>query len=266
MKSATGRIFLCSLLVLLGAGCFDRRPPAPRRPKYIADLSPRLDEHAILRQYGRKACEFFGLGTLLDTRPVRPENDLRTFGFSYYELLSHAGAHLDAPSRLLRDGARPADIPLENVFGWARRVDLRWHDRGTPITVADLENYKIRENEILLLHVGYTGAEEDDWPQYPYLSPQAAQWLASIGIRALGTDMPSVGSLRLMAELMEKNRPPEEIWAAQVPFFQHDIPIIEGLANLAALEGETRVFFAAFPLPLADRSGAPVRAVALVYD
>ncbi len=266
MSFGAWQLVLFAVLALLLAACLDRRPPAPRRPKYIADLSPRLDEHALLRQYGRKACEFFGFGTRLDTRPVRPENELHTFGFSYYELLSHAGAHLDAPSRLLRDGPRPADIPLDNVFGWARRVDLQWHDRNTPITVADLENYKIRENEIVLLHVGYTGAEGDDWPQYPYLSAQAAQWLASTGIRALGTDMPSVGSLRAMADLMEKNRPPEEIWAAQVPFFQHEIPVIEGLVNLGALEGEARIFFAAFPLPLTDRSGSPVRAVALVYE
>jgi kynurenine formamidase len=254
-------------LVALGmvVGCRSR-PAAPPRPRAIVDLSPPLDGDTVMLQYGHKAAEFFGLRERDHAIPVRPENERRTFGFSYFELLSHGGAHLDASARLLRDGLRPADVPLDNLFGWARMVDLRWHDRSTEITVADLENYKIEADEIVLLNVGYVPPGPDDWPQYAFLSDAAAHWLAQIGVRAVATDMPSLGNLRQQADLMEKGRSAQEIWAAHVPFFQQDIPVIQSLVNLDALLGERRIYFAGFPLPLGDRSGAPMRAVALVYD
>jgi kynurenine formamidase len=65
--------------------------------------------------------------------------------------------------------------------------------------------------------------------------------------------------------MMERQRPPEEIWASHVPFFEKDIPVVEGLVNIDQVLGERRMYFAAFPLSVPDRSGAPVRAVALIY-
>jgi len=64
---------------------------------------------------------------------------------------------------------------------------------------------------------------------------------------------------------MDKNRPPEEVWAESLAFFQAGIPVVEGLANLGHLLGERNIVFVGFPLSIADRSGAPLRAAALVY-
>ena len=77
--------------------------------------------------------------------------------------------------------------------------------------------------------------------------------------------MPSIGSFSRYADLMEKNRPPEEVWAERLAFLQAGIPVVEGLANLGHLKGEQTIVFVGFPLAIADRSGAPMRAVALVY-
>lgn len=255
---------LLAFAVLLPAGCSDR-PPAPRRPEYIVDLSPPLNEATVQRQYGRKATEFFGLRSRSEVSHVRPENDWRTYGFSYFDVLSHGGAHLDASARLMREGQKPDEIPLDKLFGWARVIDLRWHDRNSPITIADLETYRIKPNEIVILYLGYEPPQNEDWPEYAHLSEPAARWLAGIGVRMVATDLPSLGSLRRTAELMEKRRPPEEIWSSHVPFFEKDIPVVEGLVNLDQVLGERRMYFSAFPLPVADRSGAPVRAVMLIY-
>jgi arylformamidase len=261
------RISLVGLLVgpLLLAAC-DTGPPAPPRPRYIVDLSPPLDARTIELQYGRKAAEFFGLDLRMTEVPVRPANPMRTFGFTRFEILSHAGAHLDAAARLLQHGDRPMEIPLDKLFGWSRVLDLRWHDRTSPITVTDLENYRVRENEIIILNVGYEPPTVDEWPQYAYLSEQAAYWLAAKGIRALATDMPSISDLRLCAEEMDRGSPPQKLWPAHLPFFEKAIPVVEGLVHLDQLLGERRVYFAGFPLPLTDRSGAPVRAVAMLFD
>src|SRR5207249_951324 len=120
-------------------------------------------------------------------------------------------------------------------------------------------------NDILLLFVGYAQPQDDDWPTYSPISLDAAKWLAAKKIKALATDMPSIGSLSRYADLMDKNRPPEEVWAERLEFFQKGIPVIEGLTNLAHISGEKNIVFVGFPLSIADRSGAPMRAAALIY-
>ncbi len=89
--------------------------------------------------------------------------------------------------------------------------------------------------------------------------------MAGKRIRALATDMPSIGSLSRYADLMDKNRPPEEVWAERIALAKEGIPVIEGLANLGQLVGEKGIVFVGFPLAIADRSGAPMRAAALLY-
>jgi kynurenine formamidase len=81
----------------------------------------------------------------------------------------------------------------------------------------------------------------------------------------LATDMPSIGSFSRYADLMDKNRPPEEVWAERLAFFQAGIPVVEGLTNLGRLMGEKNIVFVGFPLAIADRSGAPMRAAALIF-
>jgi kynurenine formamidase len=151
------------------------------------------------------------------------------------------------------------------LYGRARVVDLRWKDKHTPLQITDLENDRIVANEILILFVGYTPPQDDDWPTYSSLSVQAAQWLAAKKIRALATDMPSIGSFSRYAELMEKGRPPEEVWAERLAFMQVGIPVIEGLTNLGHLLGRKNIVFVGFPLAIADNAGAPMRAAALIF-
>jgi kynurenine formamidase len=234
-------------------------------PKKIVDLSPVITEDLPTRQLGHRAADFLGVKDRLSFRPITPAKEHHSFGLTYYELPSHIGAHLDAPGRLLKGGERADQVPLDKLFGAARLIDLRWKDRHSPLQITDLENYTIVANEILLLFVGYTQPQDEDWPTFSPLSAQAAQWLASKQIKALATDMPSIGSFSRYADLMDKDRPPEEVWAERLALFQAGIPIIEGLTNLGHLVGEQSIVFVGFPLAIADRSGAPLRAAALVY-
>jgi kynurenine formamidase len=77
--------------------------------------------------------------------------------------------------------------------------------------------------------------------------------------------MPSIGSFSRYAELMEKGRLPEEVWAERLAFMQLNIPVVEGLTNLGHLLGKRNVVFVGFPLGIADDAGAPMRAAALIY-
>lgn len=266
-KTLVIRSILCvGLLALTGLlGCRGKGSVTIPMPTKIVDLSPVITEDLPVRQFGHRAAEFLELKQRLSFVPVRPSKEAYSFGLTYYELASNLGAHLDAPGRLLKGGDRADQVPLNKLYGRAHVIDLRWKDRHTPLQITDLENYSIVPDDILLLFVGYTQPQDEDWPTYPPLSVQAAQWLAAKKIRALATDMPSIGSFSRYADLMDKNRPPEEVWAERLVFFQQGIPVIEGLTNLGHLLGEKNIVFVGFPLPIADRAGAPMRAAALVF-
>jgi arylformamidase len=265
----TVAVWSVEALILLVAmalpGCHRSGSVSLPMPRKIVDLSPLITEDLPVRQFGHRACEFLGLKERVQFTPVMPSKDTYAFGLTYFELPSNLGAHLDAPARLLKSGERADQVPLDRLYGRAKIIDLRWKDRTSPLQITDLENYNISANEILVLFVGYTQPQDEDWPSYSPLSVQAAQWLAAKKIRALATDMPSIGSYGRYADLMDKNRPPEEVWAERLAFFQAGIPIIEGLSNVGHLVGEKNVVFVGFPLALSDRSGAPMRAAGLVF-
>jgi kynurenine formamidase len=248
----------------LGACSGGGSAPIPM-PKKIVDLSPIITEDLVTRQLGHRASEFLGLKDRVAFEPVVPSKDVYAFGLTYFQLVSNLGAHLDPPGRLLKGGERADQVPLDRLYGRARLIDLRWKDRHSPLQITDLENYSISSNEILLLFVGYTGPENEDWPAYSPISPQAAKWLASKQIKALATDMPSIGSFSRYADLMDKDRPPEEVWAERLAFAQAGIPVVQGLTNLGSLVGEKNIVFVGFPLAIADRGGAPMRAAALIF-
>jgi arylformamidase len=255
------------VLLLMGSilGCRSSGSVAIPMPKKIVDLSPVISEDLPVRQYGHRACAFLGLKERITFTPVVPQKEEYTFGLTTVELPSSLGAHLDAPGRLLKGGERADQVPLSKLFGRARLIDLRWKDRHSPLQITDLENFEIVPNEILILFVGYSEPQDEDWPAYPPLSVQAAHWLVGKRIRALATDMPNIGSLSHYADLMDKNRPPEEIWAERIALAKAGIPVVEGLANLGQLIGEKNIVFVGFPLAIADRGGAPMRAAALLY-
>jgi kynurenine formamidase len=256
---------LVLLLISSGLGCRGGAVAGIPMPKKIIDLSPVISEDLPVRQYGHRACEFLGIKERISFTPVIPQKEEYSFGLTSIDLTSNLGAHLDAPGRLLKGGERADQVALEKLYGRARLIDLRWKDRHSPLQITDLENFEIVQNEILILFVGYSEPQDEDWPTYTPISVQAAQWLAAKKIRALATDMPSIGSLSHYADLMDKNRPPEEVWAERLAFSKEGIPVIEGLANVGHLIGEKNIIFVGFPLAIADRSGAPMRAAALVY-
>lgn len=261
-------VFLWLIVLLSGVpllGCGTSGTAGIPMPKKIVDLSPVINEELIARQFGHRASEFLGLNERVAFEPIVPAKDVYAFGLTYFRLASNLGAHLDPPGRLLKGGERADQVPLDKLYGRARLIDLRWKDRHSPIQITDLENYTVQANEVLLLFVGYTQPDNEDWPAYSPLSVQAAKWLASKQIKTLATDMPSIGSFSHYADLMDKDRPPEEVWAERLAFAQAGIPVVQGLTNLGSLVGEKNVVFVGFPLAIADSGGAPMRAAALVF-
>lgn len=252
---------LCCLLLAACRGS-DSGVPMPRE---IVDLSPVITPDINIQRLGVRTLNFLGTEGRVKSIPVLPENPAFAWGMHEIQILSHTGAHLDAPARLLRGGEPPGQIDLNDVYGPVRVVDLRWHNRHTPIQITDLELKPIAEGEVVILFVGYEPPAPGDWPKYAPLSAQAAQYLVAKKIRALGTDLPSIVRLDDVEARLTRGLPPEEVWAEHLPLFQAGIPVIAGLVNLDAIVKETRVAFVGFPLALAIGNGSPIRAVALVF-
>src|SRR3972149_1508744 len=100
---------LMPLLGLLGlAGCRAPGVPLPRR---IVDLSPVLTADVNMQRLGSHALEFLGSDGRIRSTPVVPNDPGMAFGLHALNFLSHSGAHLDAPARILRGGDRPARAP-----------------------------------------------------------------------------------------------------------------------------------------------------------
>ncbi|HSP98422.1 MAG TPA: cyclase family protein [Candidatus Dormibacteraeota bacterium] len=248
---------------LLLAGC--QQGSSVPVPREIVDLSPVLTPDLNIQRLGTRTLSFLGTEGRIRSTPIVPADASFTWGMRTIEILSHTGAHLDAPSRLLRGGETPARVDLSDLFGPARVIDLRWHNRHTPIQITDLELKPIEEGEIVILFVGYEPPAAGEWPRYAPLSAQAAEYLTAKKIRALATDLPAIVRFDDIESRMTRAQPPEEVWAEYLPLFQAGIPIIAGLVNLDAIVKEPNVAFVGFPLALPIADGAPVRAAALVY-
>ncbi|MEO8601422.1 MAG: cyclase family protein [bacterium] len=251
----------CMLLTL--PGC--QQGSAIPMPREIIDLSPVITPDLNLQRLGTRTLTFLGTDGRVKSTPVLPADPHFAWGMRTIEMLSHTGAHLDAPSRLLRGGESPARVDLNDLFGPLRVIDLRWHNRHTPIQITDLELKPIDEGQIVILFVGYEPPAVGEWPKYASLSAQAAEYLVAKKIRALGTDLPAIASFDDVESRMTRNLPPEEVWAEYLPLFQAGIPIVAGLTNLDAIVKESNAVFVGFPLALAVGDGAPMRAAALIY-
>jgi arylformamidase len=152
-------------------------------------------------------------------------------------LATHAGTHVDAPAHFLNGGASVDLLPLQQLIGAARVVEIGELDEVAP-------------GERILIRSGWG----DRWgtPGYfeafPGLLPAEAELLASAPAALIGLETPSLHpdhevDLRLHRMLLARR-----------------IVIVENLVGLDRLPEE--IWLAVLPLPLARLDGSPCRVIA----
>ena len=163
----------------------------------------------------------------------------------WVETETHIGTHVEMPAHYVEDGKSASEMPIELFMGEAIVLGFDFlkpkDGKGQPIKPEHLK--QVKEGDIVLMWSSYKGDEA------PYISPEAAEWLAKRRIKMLGVQNIGVeASYELMAT--HKN------------MLENDIPLIEGLVNLETIKKE-RVFYIGLPLRVYGLDASWIRAIAL---
>lgn len=168
---------------------------------------------------------------------------------------THVGTHLEAPRHLHEDGKTIDEYPAD-----------RWLSRGQVCEVAaePLERIDVdridppaepEPGDALLLRTGWEEhVGEDRYFEQPYLSAEAAAWIAEAGFGWVGVDSPS-------PEMPVGLREEPFDYPVHATLLENDVPIAEHVTNLAAVAGEV-VDVVALPLRYVGSDGAHARIVA----
>lgn len=175
---------------------------------------------------------------------------------------SHGGTHVDAPAHLRADGPTLDDYPVGTFAFEAACVsipDLDPRERITRSTLLDPPGDSgLGDADLIVVHTGWDARwGSAEYLDHPYLAPDLARWLADrgchVGVDAVSVDPTPTGQAG-----------PDEPdgFPAHRALLGADRVIVENLTGLSAVPG--RFTLLAFPLPVPDADGAPVRAVARV--
>jgi arylformamidase len=167
---------------------------------------------------------------------------------------SHTGTHIDAPRHFIANGIGVDQIPPSKLIGEAYVADLSMKPIGSGITAGDLREEveaNIVEQDILVI---YTGCSEH-WREtsmrsnYTYLTGDAAEYLASKKVRAVGIDFLSV----------EKFRAPDPV--VHKTLLSNGIFIIESLSSTTKKLIGKKFLMICMPIKLQNGDGAPSRII-----
>ena len=161
-------------------------------------------------------------------------------------LSAHTGSHIDAPYHYVDERLHPADLPLETYLGPAHVVTIARRQGG--IVPDDFAGRELAGMLRLLIHTWVSDLPDDQWSDdFPYPTPELADWLAEQGVILLGLDSPSVDS-RESQTLPCHHR-----------LYDHGIANLENVRLAGVPDGVYELI--ALPLKIAGVCGSPVRAI-----
>jgi arylformamidase len=165
---------------------------------------------------------------------------------SVITLSPHVGAHADAPLHYASGGAAIGGVDLEPFLGPCRVVHAI--DRGPLITRAHLEAAVGAAGSPTRLLVRTWRRAPTQWTStFTALAPETIAWLASLGVRLVGIDTPSVDPAD--SKTLDSHQ----------QLLAHDMRVLENLVLDEVDAGDYELI--ALPLRLMEADASPVRAV-----
>jgi kynurenine formamidase len=191
------------------------------------------------------------------------ENGYRAYIWSFVE---HTSTHVDSPAHFYQDGPTIDKIPISRYVGNGVVLDFSKkppkysiHKEDIVKALATTGVKDIGSSSVVLFYTGYTSkAGSPEWLNHPELSDDAAEFLASKGVNAIGFDAPSPDHGEITAGKLSG-------FPAHRILLPKEIAIYENLTNLDKLLNKEFLFVGA-PLYLVGGSASPVRALAIVMS
>jgi len=112
-------------------------------------------------------------------------------------MATHTATHVDAPAHFLPGGKTLDEYPAEKFVSEGVVLDLTPKEPGEAITVGDIEPDAdaVETGDAVMLHTGwdeYYGRTTEYLFEWPYLTREAAAYLADVEPTAVGTEGLSV--------------------------------------------------------------------------
>jgi arylformamidase len=232
-------------------------------PSEVIDLGAVVTEDLPERMFGNRWLNEYGF-----TRPnafdvVSWSSGPVSGSDAYYTLFNHGGPHVDAPNHLNLGGGIDT-YSIDAFVGPLRVFDTSNYANGRTIPAAFFQGQDIREGDVVLIYTSYEPPQTDDeLPESVTLTRAAAEYLASIPIRAFATDSYSAGSRD--PNPVEADTEIARAAPVHEAFLSRGIPIYEQLFNVETLLGRENMFFNGVPLNIENGDGMIVRPVVFVY-
>ncbi len=236
-------------------------------PGEVIDLGALVTEDLPERVWGKALLASLGFERPNSFEVINWEFEMeggRVSGSNaYYTLFNHGGPHVDAPNHMSLGGGLDT-YPVEAFAGPLKVFDVRQFPRGRSVP-PEVFSRSVRVGDVVLIFTGYSPPETDDaFPETITLSRAAAEYLASIPVRAFGTDAFAVASLQDTTSVEAETET-----ARAVPihhsFLSRGIPIYEHLFNVDQLLDKGNMYFVGVPLNIREGDGMIVRPVVFVY-
>jgi arylformamidase len=179
-----------------------------------------------------------------DIPPVFRQEERGHYLITGLQLSTHTGTHIDAPVHYLKTGDTIDTIPLTQVIGACRVLDVT--SAGTSITANHLKG-RLDGIARLLLKTSFSNTDRFE-EIYPSLTADAARLITNCDMKCVGIDSPSIESYKcdgiVHRELLSQGC------------------IIIELLDLSKVE-EGDYTLVALPLRLTGLDGSPARVVLL---
>lgn len=214
----------------------------------------------------------YDLSRIIDSRhyrwPIKIETNEerltdRKFTVSRLSFTSHVFTHIDAFKHTIPNGMPIDEMGVDRFLGEGYVADLSSKSDGDEIDDDDLARFEteVRKGDILILSTQWDSKREfysdEFWKFSPFVSFNAAKWILSKELKAVGYDFPQDYEIRKYDNPKKSDGPS---WPLHELLPSHNIYQIEYLHIPKEILSK-RVYVVALPLKLKGCDGSPARVI-----
>lgn len=201
----------------------------------------------------------------IEIKPVKSMDAGDAANATFFTMQTHWYTHIDSPRHQVADGKTLNDFPLDYLFGKAVMLDVSDVGPDQPITAEMLKKALGDTQPTKILIVKTCWEQKTPWQTYdywdhaPYMTEDAAIYLASLEPHVVGFDFPQDYDIRKLRLGFDEH---ELSLTTHIHILKKDIMMMEYMTNLWSVKGKV-VDFVGLPTALENIDGAQIRCVAI---